>query len=83
MRPLNTSLYDIATFKRNVVLGDVSPITESVANLSSEPNYWVAHVVSAFQGYREKDGDPDTESENPGLQFGLTREYGLMSIQSS
>ena len=41
-------------------------------DLTSVGAYWVVHVTSGFQGYVNKDGDPDSEQGIAGLQYGIT-----------
>ncbi len=43
-------------------------------DLNSSPTFWVVHLTAAYQGWIPKDGDPDTEKTDLGLQFGLTVE---------
>jgi hypothetical protein len=46
-------------------------------SMQSSPAYWAVHVVSAYQGYANRDGDPDNEEAGAGLLYGLTKVGGL------
>lgn len=66
------------TFDRNVGdQGDAYLIIDGSKNVDSFADFWAAHVVSAFQGYANRDSDPGAEEgDHPkGLLYGLTRVY--------
>ena len=42
------------------------------SQVKSGPEFWAVHITSAFQGYVDKDSDPDAEEADPGLQYGFT-----------
>ncbi len=65
--------YDTTTaFDRNVAENEAADKGKENRDLTSESGYWVVHITSAFQGYTDKDGDPDIEQGGDGLQYGVT-----------
>ncbi len=61
-------------FSRNLLTeGEAYAFIEGSKNIDSSAAYWVVHVVSACQGYSNRDGDHDREEEVSGLLYGLTK----------
>lgn len=62
-------------FDRNVrQQADAYALIDNSKNVDSAAGYWAAHVVSAFQGYVARDGDPGSEEgSGDGLLYGVTK----------
>jgi len=71
-------------FDRNLTLDALGNPSEAITvlddskNVASSQQYWVAHVVSVFQGTLARDADPDSEegTHPDGLLYGLTDVQG-------
>ncbi|UCC31908.1 MAG: hypothetical protein JSU86_06445, partial [Phycisphaerales bacterium] len=73
VQPPDMQYYDPNTpFDRNIEESEAADTGAANRDLTSEAAYWVVHITSAFQGYVDKDGDPDTEQGAEGLQYGVT-----------
>ena len=72
--PPDMQYYDWnTTFSINVRNNEEAVTTGSQnRDLTSSQEYWAVHITSAFQGYVDKDNDPDTEQGGAGLQYGIT-----------
>jgi len=71
--------YDANTpFDRNVRNNSEAGIKGNFnRDLTSEASFWAVHITATFQGYVDKDNDPDTEQGLGGLQYGITGATGL------
>jgi hypothetical protein len=64
----------VVPFKLNVLSHDEGRTTlDGARQLNSDARHYVAHIVSAFQGYLARDADPNAEEGvDDGILFGLT-----------
>ena len=46
-------------------------------NVASTEAHWAVHITSAFQGWINKDSDPDGDEAQYGLQYGMTATHVL------
>ncbi|MCH8879966.1 MAG: hypothetical protein IID34_08795, partial [Planctomycetes bacterium] len=74
----NMGFYDSNTpFDRNVNSpSEIQNSGNANRDLTSSASYWVVHLTSAFQGFRDKDCDPGVEMGEEGVTMGVTAEGG-------
>jgi len=78
--PPNMQFFQGTTvFDRNVADGESANKAKENLDFTSAADYWAVHITSAFQGWVDKDNDPDSEQAAPqGLQYGVTKPTGLL-----